>query len=166
MQVELRQRGHTFERFNPGIAKRRVAQIKETQIDERRKTRSLDFGLCEPQFLEACERRKKRQAFVLHVDVGQKVHAEVQFFQARKVAQGCERIIRIQFAARTRIPHGAGKKQIPETRKILELFEILRVGERTHKVDAFNRKLTGRKFGQVGYRLRSAFEGNVPAQPQ
>jgi hypothetical protein len=65
-----------------------------------------------------------------------------------------------------RIPHGTWQEQFAEMRQIFEFFEILRVRQRTYKIDAFNRKLTGRKIGKVGRRPRSAFERNVPAQSQ
>ena len=107
-QIELGKLAHALQVGKPVIIERRIADVQISELSKWCEARPLHLRLRQPKLLEIGQFRQVRQAFVLHIDVGEEMEAEGELLQSRQIGQGLELFIGIEPAAGARIPLWTG----------------------------------------------------------
>jgi len=104
-------------------------------------------------------------ALIANVDVGKEVKAEIETLEICQSSQVLQLLVRVESAARRRIPAWAGKKEVAKRRETGEAAKVGRIDDGIREIEADNVNLALRQPEGIVISPGMARESHAPARP-
>ena len=117
-----------------GVGEARVVQVQAAQVGETRQIGLRQAALSTAEFPQLGESAERFDAFVIDIDAGGEVPADVEAFEVGEFGEALEDVVGVHIAL-AGVPDGAGQKEVSQMGEASQLDEFGGRHDGTGEVD-------------------------------